>query len=213
MSGLKKVVIFANGNLSEKFINDLTGEDYVIGVDRGAWWLLRHGVIPQMAAGDFDSVDSNESEMIIKRVSTVNIYSSEKDFTDLHLGLSEALLLHPGQIIIYGAVGSRLDHTVAAVHLLEISLDQKVETILKDERNEIRMVNDALIMYPSQEFRYFSILPFTEEVTVSISGSKYALDHKTIRRGETIGISNEFKDRSCRIKVHHGIILVIKSRD
>lgn len=52
----KRVVIFAGGELSPDYFALLDEEDFIIGADRGALFLISHGYIPDIAVGDFDSV-------------------------------------------------------------------------------------------------------------------------------------------------------------
>ena len=47
-----KITIVANGYLDQDFLRAISAVDLVIGVDRGAYWLLEHGITPQIAIGD-----------------------------------------------------------------------------------------------------------------------------------------------------------------
>ena len=58
------------------------------------------------------------------------------------------------------------------------------------------------------------MFPLSERVEgISISGAKYDLENETIEIGDTLGISNEFKDDKVEIKIKKGYLLVIKSQD
>lgn len=202
------IAIVAGGKLQKRFLGEIHKADFLIGVDRGALWLLQNNVIPDVAIGDFDSVTKKEFQKIKQKVKKVFEFEKEKNATDLELAVDYAIGLKPKHVTIFGGVGTRLDHTIAAVHLLE-----KLPTSGKiiDSRNEIQLVRKTLHIFPSH--RYVSILPHTKKIIVSLSGFVYPLSRKELVRSTSIGISNEVVGKKAVIEVHEGIALVIKSRD
>jgi len=50
--------------------------------------LLRKGIVPDVAIGDFDSVSNEELKEIRTRVANVKQYSPDKNQTDLELAVS-----------------------------------------------------------------------------------------------------------------------------
>ncbi|MBI4058148.1 thiamine diphosphokinase, partial [Candidatus Gottesmanbacteria bacterium] len=56
MEKAERIVIFGNGRLLVYYVRQIRKSDYIIGVDRAAYWLITHGVVPNVAIGDFDSV-------------------------------------------------------------------------------------------------------------------------------------------------------------
>src|SRR3989304_233460 len=117
---MMRVFIFANGKLSKHYLKDLRDDDYVIGVDRAAYWLIQHGIAPHAAVGDFDSVTAGEFVLIRKKSGTLIRYPAIKDATDTELAVHAAIRREPEEVIIFGGVGSRLDHVLGNIHLLEI---------------------------------------------------------------------------------------------
>ena len=59
-------------------------------------------------------------------------------------------------------------------------------------------------------YLYFRILNL---IQISLSGFTGDVVRKTILRGQTIGISNEFIGAKATITIHRGKALVIQSRD
>ena len=53
----------------------------------------------------------------------------------------------------------------------------------------------------------------TNIIQISLEGLKYTVIKKVIRRGQTIGISNEFISDKATVTIHHGKALVIQSKD
>jgi len=210
---MKTVVIVANGKRSTSFLPRIGSKDCIIGVDRGALWLLRHKVIPDVAIGDFDSVTASERKTIQEQSRTFIKYPSCKDATDLELAVDYTLRLQPQSVVIYGASGSRLDHVLASFYLLEKFLPHNISAEIRDSRNRVFLTNSLYQLTPSTEYRYVSLFPYSEQAVVTLRSFKYELTRFTFRRGTTRGVSNELTGRPASIIVHEGIVLVVMSRD
>lgn len=212
MKHLSTIAIVGSGTLSEQFLKAIRKNDFIIGVDRGAAWLLEHGVTPHVAIGDFDSVNQKELSRIKKLIKHVEMYQAEKDFTDMELAVQYALKEKPGEVIIYGGSGTRADHTLGTFHLLEHFLRAGIAARLMDEHNEVCLVSGKQAVQKGG-FRYISILPFSESATISLSGFLYEVSRLPLTRSMTRGISNEFAKNQGTIDVHEGIVWVIQSKD
>ncbi len=88
-----------------------------IGVDRGALRLLRWGIKPVLAIGDFDSVTGDELQGLEGKITRIKTYPPEKDYTDTQLGVKFAIQEQADEIEIFGATGGRLDHLLANLFL------------------------------------------------------------------------------------------------
>ena len=208
-----KIAIVAGGKLDKRFLKEISQADMRIGVDRGAWWLVQNKLTPDVALGDFDSVTKRQLQRMKTKVKKVLVFPPLKDATDLELAVDYAIRLKPKEVIIFGGIGTRLDHTMAAVHLLEKLLNKRIKGAIVDEHNEIVLVKDFYRMDKKQQYRYLSLLPHTQSVVVSLSGFAYPLVGVQLKRGTSRGISNELTGKRATIKVHEGMALVIKSRD
>ena len=210
---IKRVVIFTNGKLEEGFVSEVKRDDYVIGVDWAAYWLIKNNIIPDLAIGDFDSTSEEEIVVIKNNCQNIKIFETKKDFTDTELAVEEAIKLNPKEVIIYGATGTRMDHTLANIFLLEKFLEKSIFASIRDKNNEIYLVNNKLILKNDQNFPFVSVIPVTDSVVVSLKEFEYELDHKVINRGEAIGVSNEIVGESGEIVVQKGKVVVVRSRD
>lgn len=210
MSHSKKVAIVGGGRLSKKFLPKIIKRDYIIGVDRGAYWLIANSVIPNIAIGDFDSVSSKELVEIKKQTKTIKKYPSEKDATDMELAVDHAISFHPKEVIIYGAIGTRVDHTMGNIYLLE---RLHGVGIIRDRNNEARIISGSTTVKKDALYHYVSLLPITKTIEVTLSGFFYDVARAVIRRGQTLGISNEIRENEATIEIHRGKALIIRSRD
>ena len=114
------VVICAGGPEQElcSFTSYASRDDVLfIGVDRGAYYLLKRNISPNAIVGDFDSLTAEEWLVISSAMSNSDIerYKQEKDETDTDLALLKALTFQPTTVIVTGVTGGRLDHYEAAV--------------------------------------------------------------------------------------------------
>lgn len=207
----KTVAIVGGGRLSKQSLPEITKSNYIIGVDRGAYWLIQNNTNPDVAIGDFDSVNSSELRMIKQKVKRIGAYPKEKDFTDMELAVNYAISLHPKEVVIYGAIGSRLDHTLGNVYLLEKISEQGISGVIRDRNNEVRLVSGRLILIKERRYCYVSLLPITETIEVTLTGFIYDVSRALIRRGQTLGISNEIHREKAMIEVHRGKSLIIRS--
>ena len=194
-------------------LTEIKKNDFIIAVDGAAIWLFNQHVIPNAAIGDFDSVSLEELKLIQKKVNKVRLYPEAKDYADLHLAVNYAIDLNPQQVVIFGATGSRLDHTLAAVEMLVLFARRGIEAKIKDFSNELMLVESSASVQKSNDYKYLSVIPFTQSAVVSISGCRYNVDNKVIKRGETVGVSNQIAEKTAKIEVKEGIIVLVRSRD
>jgi thiamine pyrophosphokinase len=195
-------VIFGNGTLNKNFLKILRPDDYIIGVDRAAYWLIQQGITPDIAIGDFDSVTPQEFSLIKNSIKTIKHYPSKKDATDMELALSYAR----GETLVFGWSGVRLDHTLATLHLLD-------KHILIDEHNRIRLIGRGKTVIEKASYRYISILPYTKSTTLSLTGFTYNVDRKILKKGSSLGVSNELLGDRGKISIFSGKAWLIESND
>ncbi|MBR8661737.1 MULTISPECIES: thiamine diphosphokinase [Brevibacillus] len=214
MSNPTRIILFAGGNLGDWALEEVEAGDCLVGVDRGALFLIRHGLRPRLSIGDFDSVTPEEWAEISAHSEEVRSCDPVlKDMTDTEMGFVWALDQGAQEIVLTGALGSRFDHTLANVHLLWKGLRSGVRCRIVDAANDIMLVDRELTLGPSR-FPHISLLPLTPEVTgITLSGFQYPLEHATLRLGDTLGISNVLTADSGTISVASGCLLVIRSKD
>jgi len=209
-----RILLFAGGRLGPWALRQIREDDWLVGVDRGALFLIRHGYSPCLSIGDFDSVSAEEqAEIETNSQAVTSCDPVMKDLTDTEMALTWALAQLPVEIVLLGALGSRFDHTLANVHLLQKALFAKIACKIVDETNEIRLV-DSRLTVERDHFAHLSLLPFSPEVTgITLTGFQYPLENATLRIGDTLGISNVLTDPPGTISLRSGQLLVIKSRD
>lgn len=210
----RHVVICAGGILTASLLSLCNEADVVIGADRGALALANHGICPDVAIGDFDSVTEDERNQIRSCSKHYQDFDAiDKDYTDTELAFHTALAWKPAQITLLGATGTRLDHTLGNIHLLRVGLDQGIQCQIVDAHNIIRLTNSELTL-PRQPYPYLSLLPLSMTVTgITLKGFAYPLTDATLHIGQSLAISNQFAAQEGTVTIRDGYLLVICSRD
>ena len=186
------------------------------GADRGALVLAERGIEMEAAFGDFDSVSEEELECIRQFAKDVNVYPPEKNETDLELALAWAYEKKPNRIIVYGATGGRMDHTMGNIMLLanEEHVRQPVKAIMEDAQNEISIFCPGTYTIHRNGKRYVSFIPISEEIAgMTLSGFVYPLTNATLKRGRTLSISNQLNSHTGTFSFSSGILMMIRSTD
>lgn len=199
--------------MERSFLPRIRRAAYVIGVDRGAYWLTCNKMVPDMAIGDFDSVTKSEFTQIQKIAKNVIVHPEEKDATDLGLAVDFALTGRPEEVWIFGAIGTRFDHVWAGIHLLARLASHNVCGYLVDKTNEIQIVRREATLTRSRLFKYVSIFPLGKSATVTLTGFSYNVTKRIFTRESTLGVSNEIPSGTAHITVHKGNVVLIRSRD
>ncbi|AYB37173.1 thiamine diphosphokinase [Brevibacillus laterosporus] len=215
-------------------------EDLLIGVDGGAIALLEGGMIPHIAVGDFDTIQEEGLRLLQEAGIAIKKFSAMKNATDTEIAVEIAMEaarehlrdlgstldsedgvvhLYPAhrfKIVMYGAVGSRLDHSLANLSLLKKAHLEGVWMEIVNRHNRVMLLSDH---FPSVNLRghsgeFLSLVPASLEVTgINLTGFAYPLTDATIPFGSSIGVSNEWANEYGKIERASGDLFVIAARD
>ena len=214
-----KCIIISGGHIDDVFAVEWLKQnkyDLLIAADSGMNFLHRNNIEPDIIAGDFDSVSSasldaftNRNDVEILRLNPI------KDDTDTEFVIREAIRRGATEITVLGATGTRLDHVLGNMHLLGIGVQEGVQIQLVDAHNRIRMISGEVEIKRQEQFGDFvSFLPIDGTVKgVTLEGFKYPLENATISSFSSLGISNEIVEEAACVKIKHGVLLMIESRD
>ena len=213
-----RTLIVTGGSLdiswAKAFIKTVNAE-YIIAADSGLKYIDELGLVPDMILGDYDSV---EDGLLDKYNSTdIKTYPREKDYTDTHIAIINALKAGASEIYILGAIGTRMDHTFTNICNMKVALDCDVPCFIYDRHNKVYIVNDQMrevkLSKKEQYGDYVSIVPLSEEAVISLTGFKYTLDDYVLHQGLSICQSNEIKEDEAIIKINKGLLIVFETKD
>lgn len=220
---MKKVLIITGGRTDTDFVAEVYKEyspDIIIVADRGVMVAKELNIIPDYVVGDFDSGDTTvveyfKSQFEICGKPMVRTFNPEKDETDTELAISLALTLNPKEIVLLGATGTRLDHTMANIELLYRMMAGGVQARIIDEYNVISIHDKEITLKRDKALgEYFSLIPFTENVEgLNIRGAKYEVENYILSSGSSLGISNEFDKNTVKISFSGGILILFQTSD
>lgn len=214
MTNSARIVIFANGLVPDPDrIRALLREgDVVLSADGGTRLALALDVMPQVVIGDLDSIAGADRARIESAGIPLREYPHDKDETDLELALGYALERKPAAILIVGALGGRLDHTVTNIAMLSDSRLEGIDCRLDDGLEEV-MLCRRHARVDGQADDLVSLIPWGNPVTgVRTQGLRWPLDGETLYPHKTRGVSNEMLGETAEISIADGLLLVIHAR-
>lgn len=211
-------LIISGGNVDTEFLNKTINNfsyDNIIAVDKGLESLYLLKLLPNHIVGDFDSVNKNIINFYNDKGIPIHQYNPEKDYTDTDIAIKLAISLNSTNITIIGATGTRLDHTLANIHILCGCLEKQIPCEIIDPHNKIYLIDSKINLEKSNIYgKYISLIPLTSTVNgVTLNGFKYPLKDYTLKIGESLGISNEISDDVATIELKEGILIIIESKD
>ncbi|MBP3361458.1 MAG: thiamine diphosphokinase [Clostridia bacterium] len=179
-----RVIIIAGGSFEPCL--EILPEDFVICADSGFDSALKYGIHTNLLVGDMDSLKTDAGCMKDKIVFPVR-----KDYTDSEIAVKHALSMHPDEIILLGAVGTRLDHSVGNIFLLKQIHDAGADGCIADRHNRVYYYKDSF------EIRdrcgaTVSLIPLSSAIEgITTYGLDYSLSSETLYFGATRGLSNK----------------------
>ena len=211
---MPRIIIFANGQLpNPEAARALLREgDFILAADGGANHLYQMGILPNMLVGDLDSVDEDILfELTANEVEIVQ-YSEDKDETDLELAIQVAIEMGASQVLIAGALGDRLDQSLAALSLLSDPMLTRCDVRLDDgEQAAFFCRKQAEIRGRSGDT--VSLIPWGGLVEgVKTEGLVWPLYGETLYPSKTRGISNRLAGETASIQIQSGLLLVTHQR-
>ncbi|MGM9551190.1 MAG: thiamine diphosphokinase [Clostridia bacterium] len=203
---MSKAVVISAGSIADyNYISSFIEKgDYIICADGGFAHAEKMGITPDLTVGDFDSYKGNVT-------GEVRRFNPEKDYTDTHIAVTEALDRGYKEICLLGCSGTRLDHTLSNIGLLEYIAKCGGQGYLIDEHNTITVIQKDTVI--KKDNTHLSLIPIGTVKGVTLENLKYSLDDYDLKFSESIAVSNEFTDKDAVIKIKEGSIIVIKSRD
>ena len=208
-----RAVVFVNGDIADyaALARWLRNDDYLIAADGGARHMEILGLSPAVIVGDLDSIDPSLLLRMQEEGADVEQHPAAKDATDLELAIARAVRDGATEILLLGAVGGRLDQTIANLLILAQKNWAVPLTIAEGDQlaRVLRGRQSASLSGPTGG--YVSAVALSEEVTgVTYRGLEYPLENATLRLGSTRGVSNTMVSSPAQVSIESGILLVIQ---
>jgi thiamine pyrophosphokinase len=167
---------------------------------------------PDVVIGDLDSLPDGARSWLDGTSAQVISFPPAKDETDLELALMHVANSFDGEIWILGALGGRLDQTLANILLL-------AHPALKERH--VRLVNRherAWLVSAETEIRgtagdTVSLIPLGDDVNVgATTGLRWPLQNEQLLLGPARGVSNVMTADLATVTVRSGRLLCIHTQ-
>ena len=182
--------------------------DLVIGADKGYFTLVENGIRPDAVIGDFDSYTGEiDCEKVIK-------FPVKKDDTDSALAIKYAEEQGYKNIVVFGAIGGLLDHTIANIALASQYAKKGINIAFVDGENVLFAICNGKISFDEKAMGRISVFSFDEKsVGVYEKGLLYSLENASLENSIPLGVSNEFIGEKSEISVENGTLLIYTSKN
>ena len=211
-----KAVIFAGAAIADYSFcrNYMAGADVIICCDAGMRHTKAMGIDPDYIVGDFDSTASDVLEYYKAKNIPIRQFPTRKDETDMELGIFLALELGVTDLVLFGGIGDRFDHTLAHAHYLLSLLKKGVRARLVDEKNCVEVI-DRHLTVEGKIGDLVSTIPLSMEVKgITLKGFSYPLtDFDLTLDSDYIAVSNVLAEETATIDIKDGYLFVIRSKD
>ncbi len=208
LSTQKQILIVANGDsLKTSEIELWTQEKpFIIATDGALRQFKNSAIKPNLLVGDFDSIDPLEMKSFEGTVQKL----PDQESTDFQKAISIAHSLSPEKLVVLGAEGSRLDHTISALHFASRFAS----------RTNVRFALNASIVHiisgdwsgRANVGGHFSVIPMPEISFLSSTGLEWPLAGLTLAVGARDGVSNLSISSQIELKVKAGSAAVFVER-
>ena len=208
-----RAVIISAGSIKDKtqLKKEIKADDFVICADGGYDHAKDIGIQINVLLGDLDSISSKEiDDAGIELVQ----YPTDKDYTDTELALTFAYERGADEVLVFGAMGTRMDHTFANILMLT-TFNKKMKVTLINEHNKIFALGEGHrgIIETVEPGVYVSLIPIDKCEGITTKNLKYELTGSVMEVGYGRGVSNVAISDEIEIVCTKGNLIVMISKD
>ena len=181
----------------------------IVAVDAGFEHLAQQGVAPDVALGDFDSLG------YVPRAPKIIEHPVHKDKSDLELAFDYVGQSGCNQVEVYGALGRRLDHTLANLQIFARFAERGIGVEAIDANAALHvLVGPATFDLPVLESGVVSVFAACDKVLgVTERGLEYPLEDAVLTNRTSLGLSNELMGIPASVSVRTGTLYVFYPLD
>ncbi len=210
---MKYVIVSGGYPPSEKMLRSYMEQaDMLIGVDGAADFFEDIGINADILLGDFDTADEKNVRAQSNKGAKIVRLEPMKNETDTEAAVKLALNSDADDIVLLGAIGSRIDHTMSNIALLKLAFDSGVSIKIHNKNNEIFVCKDYFEIL-DRKGETVSILPLGGDIHVTARGLVYPLGDLLLAVGSSRGVSNIVKESFADLKIRDGYALVMFTND
>lgn len=183
-------------------------DDLVICADAGYRAAGKHGIVPNLTIGDFDS---------LKGIPDTDNYIRlpvHKDDTDMVACIRAGRERGYQHFILAGSIGGRFDHTIACLQCVADCAARGESAWMCDQSNRVTVLAPGEYRVPRAEGRKLSIFAYTPVVKgITLQGTLWPLQDAELTSAYPLGCSNEFVRDEALISFDEGMLVLCLSKD
>ncbi len=207
------IFVFANGEVERtEWIRPLLPHaSVIIAADGGTRHLFALAQPPDVVVGDMDSLPSEMLDWLETTATRRITHPAAKDETDLELALLLALD-YDGPIWVFGALGGRLDQTLANILLLAHPALHGRSVQLVNEYERAWLV-EGETMVNGRAGDIVSLIPLDGDVTIEATiGLEWPLRDDVLAFGPARGVSNVMTEDTAEVRLTAGRLLCVHTQ-
>lgn len=211
---MKKALLISGGRQVSKELIENYIDRFIIVADGGARLLKKYDFQANLLLGDLDSIGDESLSYVEKNGIEIKKFPAKKDFTDTELALSYLVDEGYKDIIILGALGTRLDHELANLLNLKKLYKNGIRAKIEDDYNEVIYVEEGSYDFEKTNKKYFSLISASDKLNFSTKGLYYEVENLVIDNDNpSRAVSNEMISNKATIKINYGSAFIIMSKD
>ncbi|WP_019138199.1 thiamine diphosphokinase [Peptoniphilus timonensis] len=211
---MKKALLISGGRQVSKELIEKYVDRFIIVADGGARLLKKYDFQANLLLGDLDSIGDEALYYVEKNGIEIKKFPAKKDFTDTELALSYLVGEGYKDIIILGALGTRLDHELANLLNLKKLYKNGIRAKIEDDYNEVIYVEEGSYDFEKTNKKYFSLISASDKLNFSTKGLYYEVENLVIDfNNPSRAVSNEMVSNKATIKINYGSAFIIMSKD
>jgi len=210
----QSVLILANGwiysyDVLRKRLESLS-RPFVIAADGGNRHAVPLGLHVDELVGDLDSTDDEELEKLRSGGTEVVEFPAGKDETDLELAVMAAAQRDPERVVLLGALGGRIDMTLANIMLLAHPRFTSMSIEMWHSNQTAWYVRPPGRCIQGSAGDTVSLVPVgVDAVGITTDGLEYRLRDETLVAGHVRGISNVMTRATACVHLSEGGLIVV----
>lgn len=193
-----------------------TADEVWVGADYGAVRLVKQGVKPVLAVGDFDSSTAAEIQLVRDNAVKSVVRPKKEDVTDTVLALRYIFQdLTFDQVVIYGATGARLDQLLSNIFFVLTPEFKPVCEKIKivDRWNHVSFyLPGKHCLKKLANTRYLAFACLNSVTDLHLYDAKYQLDGVDFAEPVSLS-SNEFVGETTSFSFKSGVVCAIQTHD
>jgi thiamine pyrophosphokinase len=204
----KRAVIIGSGEDVPGEAPIIAKDTLVIAADGGLKQAYQWGLTPDYLLGDFDSLDLGREQIDLPADRIIR-FPVEKDQTDLELAVDFALARGVDEIILTGAWGGSISHSLGNLELLYLLAQKQIQAEIITNSARIYTVKGELKLELPTDSR-ISLVPLSETAAgVTTKGLYYPLRDAVVAKGSTWTIGNKTVEKCIQISCTSGILIAV----